>query len=357
MREDVFYVLKCDVLGGGFCFWTGLESSSLGKTFDKFLVLGTRNIMASGGRLLGLQLPPVPSPLSDFMPACVRSTHNGDAKECSGSLGPGLLAFSSKLCGSNDDADLSNLEQPQALESRSSLELSSYTEQDVEVEKVPAEKQPAGNTKEKAAVELSPTSGWAPYFTLGSSAVAGDATTLAPEEAGDNSHSQSRGLRSKLSSMLSLEKRVTVPGLPLVAGHSSQFMMEMSGFQSTSLNRRAPMADSKICAAIQKESFARMFDLYDERNLIASVPGYGASGGYVGRAADALDMGVKADLSRIEEKCNDAWGTEPWHSDQRNILMKTLHIMRCDIESLKVTSTVIICCTEEYTGREISPPW
>lgn len=93
------------------------------------------------------------------------------------------------------------------------------------------------------------------------------------------------------------------------------------------------MADSKMCAAIQKESFARMFDLFDERNIVASVPGYGA---YAGRSAEGSDMGVRADLSWMEEKCNDAWGTEPWHTDQRNILMKTLHVMRSDIESLKV---------------------
>lgn len=268
-----------------------LQSSSKWKSFDKFLVIGARNIaMASGGRLLGLQLPPV----SDFMPGCVRSTHNGDAKECSGSSSSaGLLALSAR----------SNLE---VLEDHSSFELSSFTEQDVEVEVVEG-----GNAKSEKKMESSPTPpicGW-PVDTT---------------EAGENSQLQSRGLRSKLSSMLSLEKRG-------MTGHSSQFMMEMS-------TRRAPMVDSKICmAAIQKESFTRMFDLYDERNLIAPVPGYGAAsfGGYnVDRSAD---MGIKPDLSWIEEKSNDAWGTEPWHSDQRNILMKTLHIMRCDIESLKVT--------------------
>ena len=309
----------------------------VGRSFEKLVVFGGReyNIMASGGRLLGLQLPPVPSHLSDFMPACVRSAHNGDAKDCcSNGAEPsasGLMAFDplcSNLGGSGDiNSDIGSLEQAQAMESQSSFALT-YSEQDVE----------AG--KEKTGAERSPSTDGSPHGVESrpTTSAKEDVSGTVGKQAGENSnHSQGRGLRSKLSSMLSLEKRPSLGGLPLVAGHSSQFMMEMSGFQSTSFSRRAPMADSKTCAAIQKDAFARMFDLYDERNIIASGPGYGVSGGYVGRSADAPEMGVRADLSWMDDRCNDAWGTEPWHSDQRNILMKTLHIMRCDIESLKVT--------------------
>ncbi|KAG0601942.1 hypothetical protein M758_11G149800 [Ceratodon purpureus] len=302
--------MKCDVF-----------KRSTGKSFNK--VFGTRDSMASSGRLLGLQLPSVPSHLSDFMPACVRSSHNGDdAKECcslasAGSSSSGMMAFDplcSKLGGSGD---MSSLIEAQAVENHSSFALSYTEEGDVEEKHggKPAEKHVG---KEKA--DGSPP-GAESRPTTPSEDVIG-------KEAGQNSHSQpGRGLRSKLSSMLSLEKRVSLGGL-----HSSQFMTEMSGFQSNSFARRAPMADSKsICAAIQKESFARMFDLYDDARC------YAAPGGYVGRCADGGDIGVRPDLSWMEDKqCNDAWGTEPWHSDQRSILMKTLHIMRCDIESLKM---------------------
>lgn len=315
---------------------------SLGRSFDRIVECGTRDIMASGGRLLGLQLPPVPSHLSDFMPSCVRSAHNGDAKECC-SLAPpnstlpsssGLLSFNplcSKFSASGDtSADMSSaLGESQAPVSQSSFALTCTEAGKVE----------AGKSKEKA--DAPPPSGWD-----GAPPSAESRPTTPPEEdvsgkelAGENSHPQGRGLRSKLSSMLSLEKRVSL-------GHSSQFMMEMSGH---SFPRRAPMADSKLCVAIQKESFARMFDLYDERSIITSVPGYTAPGGYVPRSADGGDMGVRADLSWMEEKCNDAWGTEPWHSNQRNILMKTLHIMRCDIESLKVRSEACHNCRSAFS--------
>lgn len=100
-----------------------------------------------------------------------------------------------------------------------------------------------------------------------------------------------------------------------------------------------------------------MFDLYDERNFIVFVFGYGVFGGYVGRVVDVLDMGVKVDLLWIEEKCNDVWGIELWYFDQCNIFMKILYIMCCDIEFFKVILIVIICCIEEYMGREIFLLW
>nr|PNR30665.1 hypothetical protein PHYPA_026981 [Physcomitrium patens] len=320
--------------------------------------------MTSTGRLLGLQLPPVPSHLSDFMPSCVRSAQKSDAKECSSITpvpdlplqGPHVVSASNPLCtklcpSDNRNADMNSLERLQATKNPSSFTLS-CTDDVIEVIK-PTEE------KDKTAVESPSASGWGvPYFKRGgNSEVDSKASTTktSPEshpttppeedgavtvskETGENSHSHCRGLRSKLSSMLSLEKRTSLTGLPLVTGHSSQYVMEMSGFQSTSFNRRTQGVESKISSAIQKESFARMFDLYDERNF-SSHPGYGATGGYkLGRATDAaVDAGVKTNPPWIDkDKVNDAWGTEPWHSDQRNILMKTLHIMRCDIESLKM---------------------
>lgn len=282
--------------------------SSTGKiTFDRLFGLGTRN-MASSGRLLGLQLPPVPSHLSDYMPSCVRSTHTGDAKECSSftelldlplqaprtTSSAGLSAFTS-FC-SKMKADVNVSLEPSQSESHSSFALSSSAQQIEVVKQV-----------DKHAASPLP-SGWAPYFSLGGNRL-GDAKanslpgaqsrpTTPPEEdmsgtLGESSDGQGRGIRSNLSSMLSLEKRRNVPN------HASQFMMDMS----TPVNRRASKADSK---AIQKESFAS-------------------------------DMSVtRGDPSWMEDKCNDAWGIEPWHSEERNILMKTLHMMRCDIESLKV---------------------
>lgn len=284
--------------------------------------------MASSGRLLGLQLPPVPSHLSDFMPACVRSTHTGDAKECSSlaqlpdlplqapwtalQRGSPTQASSARLpaftplCSKLGGDVKGTREQSRPLESHSSFALS-CTAQQIEVVK-PTGKQHADSPS---------PSGWAPYFSLGGNELGNAKANSSPgvesrptsppevdisgtffgKEAGENSHDQGRGLRSKLSSMLSLEKRIS-----LVPSHASQFMMDMS----TPFTRRAPKADSKISAVMQKDSFVS-------------------------------DMSVtRGDPSWTEDKCNEAWGIEPWHSEQRNVLMKTLHIMRCDIESLKV---------------------
>jgi hypothetical protein len=186
-----------------------------------------------------------------------------------------------------------NLDQSQSLESHSSVALR-CTAQQIEVAK-PADKQHAESPS------------WAPCFSLGGDEVGdakaestppeGDISGTFGKEAGENGHGQGRGLRSKLSSVLSLEKRTS-----LVPGHASQVMMDMS----TPFTRRAPKVDCKISAAIQKETFVS-------------------------------DVSVtKGDPSWTEDKCNDDWGIEPWHSEQRNILMNTLHVMRCDIESLKV---------------------
>ena len=285
--------------------------------------------MASSGRLLGLQLPPVPSHLSDFMPACVRSTHTRDARECSSPAqlpdlprqaprtvlqGVSLtkpsfagLSASTPLCFKmGADVNVS-LEQSQSLDSCSSFALSCSAQQ-IEVVK---------QTGKHA--EWPSLSGWAPYFSLGSNE--GDVAkashpgaearpTTPPEvedisgtfskQAGENSHGQSRGFRSTLSSMQSLDKRNG-----FLPGHASQFMVDVS----TPFTRRAPKADSKNGADILKES-------------------------------SVSDLSVtRGDPSWMEDKFNDTWGIEPWHSDQRNILMKALHIMRCDIESLKVILT------------------
>ncbi|KAG0607854.1 hypothetical protein M758_8G060200 [Ceratodon purpureus] len=288
----------------------GVLTRSTGKiSFDRLFVLGTRN-MASSGRLLGLQLPPVPSHLSDFMPACVRSTHTGDAKECSSLAQLSDLPFQPPRTalqgGSPTQASSVGLSAFTPLcpklgadvkESHSSSALSCSAEQ-IEVVKA---------IGEQRAESPSP-SGWAPYFSFGgnelgnakvnSSPGVESCPTSSPEDDITGAFGKEAGVvRSKLGSLLSLEKRNS-----LVPSHASQLMMDMS----TSFTRRAPNVDSKIRLAIQKDS-------------------------------SVSDMIVtRGDPSWTEDKlCNEAWGIEPWHSEERNILMKTLYMMRSDIESLK----------------------
>lgn len=308
--------------------------------------IGTRKL-GSSGRLLGPQLLPSPSHVSDLVTACVRFAHYGYAKECSPAAPPELplqsasalppfawlLSFTPLLGASKDIADINSREQHKCVKGNSFA--SSYTDQEVEVVKrtdiLVGEIEGAAETPCE----------WASFVSPGSEGMGAEASPPGAEssptspleeningtfskESSEKILSQSHVLRLKLSGILSL-----------VPSHSKQFMAEMPGTSSTSLTQRHSKADSKICSVAKKEYFSRMMNGLNMGSNISSVPCCGASGGYVGRYIDASDMGVRADSFWCEDKFKDGWNVDPWRFEQRNILIRTLHVMRCDSESLK----------------------
>lgn len=396
------------------------------------LLLGARD-MASGGHLLGLQRPPVPSHLSDFMPACVRATHNGDAKDCSSLSSPnvplqpprssiqgatpassstgGLIPFGplpSRFGGRNEIfAEDNSLERTQSSTSRSSSGIPSSSNCMAENDEVGANVQGTQACFASSLMSIEqneivrqadkrigkkvvttdepmpyPPSIWVPYFHVGYKDEDARASNLSytpsaesppptppgedmlarfrsamGKEIGESSCAQAQGIGSKLSSMLSLEKRVSF-GSVLSNGFPNCSLNEMTSLQSSSSTTgRASLTDSRVSnsntsSRKHRNSFSYMFECAEEVEKDNFYPAPRQDGVCGGRLSGEWDACSRADLAWMEAcKKNGDWTTEPWQSEQRKVLLRTLHIMRCDIESLKVC-TIIPGNHYDYHVRE-----
>jgi hypothetical protein len=428
-----------------------------GESFERLQILGTRkstfiNNMANGGhQLLGLQFS---SHLSDFMPSCVRATHNGDAKECSSknptsevpqmppadhqpaavssSTRPGLLSFASlrsRFGTANDTflADVSGLDQH--TESSSSMaasgsapeimmdsyELSARAAKNLKEEDdsmdngqghqfyfasstMFPDQTESGEQHDQADDEQTdqnnnnkvehqggsrlmmetlplPHSMWVPSFNFSSNSdvemmsrvdnVANDHHPITlespPSCAGgediycgvlskdhqvtDNTythtaHSYSHGFRSKISRILSLEKRGTLATSPHILGRGNSCAKN----DNISSRRASMAAESRVFESNKGSCFGahRFVDCCGEVNknvFHGECSGRSSASGAWGYG-DA--HGSRPDVPWMDSTesgggwCNPNSGDSHWHSEQRNVLMRTLHKMRCDIESLKV---------------------
>lgn len=434
------------------------------ESFERLQILGTRksinfiNNMANGGhQLLGLQFS---SHLSDFMPSCVRATHNGDAKECSSQKNPtsevpqmppadhqpaaassstraaGLLSFASlrsRFGTANDTflADVSGLDQHHTDSSSmaangsapeimmDSYELSARAAKTIKEDAlmdngqghqfylasstmVPDQTEPGEQQHDQADDEQTdqnnnnnnikvehqggsrlmmetllplPHSMWVPSFNFSNSDVemmsrvdndvASDHPPITLEspptcagediycgvmskdhQVSDNTythtaHSYSHGFRSKISSILSLEKRGTLATSPHILGRGNSCAKN----DNISSRRASMAAESRVFESNKGRCFGahRFVDCCGEVNknvFHGECSGRASASGAWGYG-DA--HGSRPDVPWMDSSesggggwCNSNSGDSHWHSEQRNVLMRTLHKMRCDIESLKV---------------------
>lgn len=152
--------------------------------------------------------------------------------------------------------------------------------------------------------------------------------------------SYSHGFRSKISSILSLEKRGTLATSPHILGRGNSCAKN----DNISSRRASMAAESRVFESNRGSGFGahRFVDCCGEVNknmFHGECSGRSSASGAWGYG-DA--HGSRPDVPWMDSSengggwCNSTSGDSHWHSEQRNVLMRTLHKMRCDIESLKV---------------------
>lgn len=152
--------------------------------------------------------------------------------------------------------------------------------------------------------------------------------------------SYSHGFRSKISSILSLEKRGTLATSPHILGRGNSCAKN----DNISSRRASMAAESRVFESNRGSGFGahRFVDCCGEVNknmFHGECSGRSSASGAWGYG-DA--HGSRPDVPWMDSSengggwCNSNSGDSHWHSEQRNVLMRTLHKMRCDIESLKV---------------------
>lgn len=156
--------------------------------------------------------------------------------------------------------------------------------------------------------------------------------------------SHSHGFRSKISSILSLEKRGTLATSQHILGRAKSCAKN----DNMSSRRASRAAESRVCESNKGSCFGahRFADGCGEVN----------KNGFRGECSDRSSPsgawgygnfhGSRPDVPWMDSSesggggwCNSSSGDSQWQSEQRHVLMRTLHKMRCDIESLKVRMT------------------